>query len=106
MTPPGQPAAAFQHVLQHHLLANPSAQRDNTATFTDTLTTWPSFLNRQGEVPAVAGLVVNVLPGAALAEGYLRALQPRQVKVTNALVGPLHAEGYLRAIRPGQDKWE
>jgi hypothetical protein len=31
-------------------------------------------------VPAVAGLVVNALPAGLLAEGYLRALRPRQDK--------------------------
>ena len=80
MTPRSESAAAFQYVLEHAVLANPSAKSDNTSTFGDTLTTWPCFLNRAGEVPAVAGLVVNALPAGLLAEGYLRALRPRQDK--------------------------
>jgi len=80
MTPRNESAAAFQYVLEHAVLTNPGAKADNTSIFADTLTAWPVFLNRAGEVTAVAGLVVNALPGALLAEGYLRALRPRQDK--------------------------
>ena len=80
MMPRRQPAAAFQVVLEHAVLSDPSAKSDNTTTFGDTLTAWPVFLNRVGKPSAVAGLVVNPLPAVLLAEGYLRALRPRQDK--------------------------
>jgi hypothetical protein len=78
--PRSEPTAAFQYVLGHAVLANPSAKSDNTSTFGDTLAAWPVFLNRVGKPAAVAGLVVNALPAVLLAEGYLRAFRPWQDK--------------------------
>ena len=52
MTPRSESAAAFQYVLEHAVLTNPGAKADNTSIFADTLTAWPVFLNRAGEVTA------------------------------------------------------
>lgn len=80
MTPHRQAAAEFQYVLEHDLLANQSTKSDNTSGFRDTLTAWPLFLNHAARVAAMGDVVVNALPAALLAEGYLRALQPWQDK--------------------------
>jgi hypothetical protein len=70
----------FSHILAQPLHEASRSKRDNYTTFSDTLTSWPGFLNGAGAGPVVAALPVNLLAADHLAQGVVYAMQPRQDK--------------------------
>jgi hypothetical protein len=70
----------FSHVLEQPQYDASGSKRANYTTFSDTLTSWPAFLNRAGAVPAARKLPLNLLAADRLAIGFACALQLRQDK--------------------------